>query len=658
MMNCVLKPYLGIFCNVYIDDIIVYSRSKQEHTEHLAKVFRSALSNADLKINEKQGDFFQPKVVFLGRVFDGATKSTKQESVHRISTLTKPHDLHSLRVFLGLAGHFRAFITDFAKMTKCLTELTKKDVTFICSDECEEVYQELVRRISSDPVLTLPDFSLPFEMNTDASHYGTGAVLYQRHCSSPLNRQLRVVGYYSYTFNATQLNYSTTEKEALAVLMAVLYFRSYIDGRKFKLYTDHQALTYLLSPSEPRGKLARWINELQQYDFEVIHRAGSGLTDADALSRLAVEVPHEVLNVTKLWEGCERLQFANGRFVVPETLVPKVLHMYHDTPDSGGHDGFWRTYNKLLQRFTWNNMKRDVDNYVRSCHLCQVNKAMYRPRPDALVLPLHSDTPFKVVHVDFAELKKKSEGVRQTQSFVVAIDQCTRMVAARPGKEDTNSVIALLDRAMFSELKVVVSDNGRALMSNKFQQWADSRGVVLRHCSPYHPQANGLAERVIRDIKQFMSMYPNFRGGWKCCLEAAVAHQNRTHTTSLRCSPHFAAYGEVPKLSADQELGISDKLQLTERPKTIEERSRYRAAMKRQFDKRHHGHIPDIKLNDFELVTKGLPGTDVQILGPFQVVKTCVQQGLLKTVGYMNSGQLEIAAVSNIIPYHPRRGET
>lgn len=432
MMNSVLKPHLGVFCNVYIDDIIVYSRSKEEHSGHLGKVLQ-ALSDADLKINEKKSEFFKSKVVFLGRVFDGTTKSTKQESVQRIAKLTKPHDIHSLRVFLGLAGHFRSFIKDFSKMTKCLTELTKKQVPFVWTEDCERVYQELVRRISSDPILTLPDYSLPFEMNTDASNYGTGAVLYQRDLSSPPTQQLRVIGYYSYTFNPTQQNYSTTEKEALAVLMAVRYFRSYIDGRKFSLYTDHQALTHLLNMSEPRGKLARWVNELQQYDFDVFHREGSHLTDADALSRLAVEIPHGTVNLTRLWEGYESLHFKDGKFVVPDTLIPKVLHLYHDSPESGGHDGFWRTYNKLLKRFTWTNMKKDVEAYVKSCHLCQVNKAKYRPRPDELVLPDHSDKPFEVVHVDFAELKKKSSGVRKTQSFLIAIDQCTRMVAARPG---------------------------------------------------------------------------------------------------------------------------------------------------------------------------------------------------------------------------------
>lgn len=123
------------------------------------------------------------------------------------------------------------------------------------------------------------------------------------------------------------------------------------------------------------------------------------------------------------------------------------------------------------------------------------------------------------------------------------------MVAACPG-QDTNSVIALLGRAMFSQLKVLISDNGPTFLSKKLQQWADSRCVTLRRCPPFPLQANKMVEKVICDIKTLISIYPTFKGGWKCCLEAAVAHQNRTHTASFGCSPHFSAHGEVPMLPA------------------------------------------------------------------------------------------------------------
>ncbi|XP_064461877.1 uncharacterized protein LOC135372084 [Ornithodoros turicata] len=135
-----------------------------------------ALSNANLQINIKKSVWFSSSVVFLGRRIDGMTKTTKEESVEKIKHMTKPYDVHSLRVFLGLAGHFRAFVQDYAARTRSLTALLRKDVRFHWTTQCEAAYQDILAAITSNPILTLPDFKLPFELRTDASHFGTGAV--------------------------------------------------------------------------------------------------------------------------------------------------------------------------------------------------------------------------------------------------------------------------------------------------------------------------------------------------------------------------------------------------------------------------------------------------------------------------------------------------
>lgn len=657
IMNETLKSYLGIFCNVYIDDIIVYSKTREEHKKHLSLVL-NALSTACLKVNFKKSAFFQEKVVFLGRVFDGYTKSTKQESVDRISQLVKPYDVHSLRVFLGLAGHFRSFIKDYAIKTRCLTRLTQKGVPYQWDNDCENAYSDLVKLISSDPILCIPDFSLPFVLNTDASFYATGAVLYQK--PSDLNRQTHhVVGYYSYTLKPAEVNYSTTEKEALAVLKAVQYFRTYLEGSKFTLFTDHQALTHLLGMTQPRGRIARWVNYLQQFDFVISHRPGPLLTDADAMSRLLVpntlDSPMQV-NHAKLWEGTEDMKFINGRYYVPPTMISKILHLYHDTPESGGHDGFWRTYNKLVKRFKWPGMKDDVRSYIRSCHLCQTNKVKFKQPTDIMITTEHSNVPFEVIHLDFAELKKKGEGVKKTQAFLLAIDECTRMVTARAGREDANSVMTLLKADCFKHTKVLVCDNGPAFRSTKLSKWAEDQGITIKFCSPYHPAANGLAERAIRDTKQYIKMYPNFQGGWKCCLEAAVRHHNRSSTSALGCSPLFAASGTVPVLPADIELGLLDRLTLSETKKTGKEQEVYKNRMKKNFDRRHSNNIPDIQPGDYVLVRKGIGSSNDKFYGPFQVIKTASQHGILKTIWYLGvSKQTECASISNVFKYYTRR---
>lgn len=160
---------------------------------------------------------------------------------------------------------------------------------------------------------------------TDASHYAAGVILYQRDENGQPGRELKVIGYYSCTFTKPQENYTTTEKEALAVVMALRYFRSYLEGKHFKLFTDNQALTYLLELALPKGRIARWVSEIQQFSFDITHRPGQRHQDADALSRL--HVPQEIskgsVNLMQLWEGRKRWSCARGNSMFLKQKCPQ-----------------------------------------------------------------------------------------------------------------------------------------------------------------------------------------------------------------------------------------------------------------------------------------------------------------------------------------------
>ncbi|CAB0004062.1 unnamed protein product [Nesidiocoris tenuis] len=370
---------------VYIDDIVVGGRTLE-----------------DLK--------------FLGRTIDGNTKTTNQESVEKVKQMRRPSDLHSLRVFTGLTGHFRAFIKDYAKIVRPLDQLKSKGQEFIWSDEAEAAFQALKTAISSNPVLQLPDWKLEFELCTDASNYGCGAILYQRDPSKSKGQQLRVIGYYSHTFTKAECNFSVTDKEGLAVINAIKYFRTYLEGRRFTVHTDHQALSYILGIKEPKGRLGRWQVMLMGFDVLINHRSGKELEDADAISRLCIDHSAAIKSVERV----------NERISIRPENVPEILKAYHDDPDSGGHDGFLRTYMKLKSRFQWPKMKESILQYVRSCHVCQLTKFRFRPKPDTMVIPIRAKTPFEHIHIDFGELSKKKVGQKMTKSFLIAIDENSR----------------------------------------------------------------------------------------------------------------------------------------------------------------------------------------------------------------------------------------
>lgn len=169
------------------------------------------------------------------------------------------------------------------------------------------------------------------------------------------------------------------------------------------------------------------------------HRSGQELSDADAVSQLPVISSCENEESVKMWEGTEKLMPIGGKYI-PATLVRKLLELYHDSPESGGHDGFGRTYYKL-RRLIWPGMK-DIGYYIISCHECQI-KAKYKLKTDTMIFTLHPKVPFEAVHIDFAELKKKSEGVKKTQFFLVCIDECSGIVAVKQGRENAQKEEAM-----------------------------------------------------------------------------------------------------------------------------------------------------------------------------------------------------------------------
>lgn len=188
-----------------------------------------------------------------------------------------------------------------------------------------------------------------------------------------------------------------------------------------------------------------------------------------------------------------------------------------------------KTMYKLRQRFTWPGMCNDVRNYIRICHVCQLNKAKFKPKASKMFLAKHSTEPFHTVHLDFAELAKKSERVRRTKSFLVIIDEATRSCFARESKKSTEAVIHCLELLEhIDKIKIIISDNGRCFTSASFQAWLSGRGIRLITTSVYHPGGNGLAERKIRDLKNFMKMYENEIRSWKKRLDLAVTSSNNS----------------------------------------------------------------------------------------------------------------------------------
>ncbi|XP_025073445.1 uncharacterized protein LOC112552444 [Pogonomyrmex barbatus] len=279
LLDRVIGPELEPHAFAYLDDIIVASRTFAEYLQHLREVFRR-LRAARLRINRDKCRFCVPELRYLGHIVNRDGIKTDPEKTTAIADWPTPQTVKHIRQFLGVASWYRRFIKNFATVAAPLTTLTRKNTRWKWGEEEQGAFDALKNNLTTAPVLACPDFERPFTLQTDASTIGLGVVLTQYFPEGE-----RVIAYASRTLNGAEKNYSATELECLAVVWGIRKMRGYLEGYRFTVITDHQALKWLQQLESPSGRLGRWMFELQQYAFEIRYRKGALNRVADALSR-------------------------------------------------------------------------------------------------------------------------------------------------------------------------------------------------------------------------------------------------------------------------------------------------------------------------------------------------------------------------------------
>jgi hypothetical protein len=474
LMNRVFQPYLDQFVIVFIDDILVYSKSQEEHERHLRIVLQT-LQEKQLYAKFSKCEFWLEKVVFLGHVVSSEGIFVDPNKVEAVLNWSRPTNVAEIRSFLGLAGYYRRFVEGFSQIAAPLTHLTRKGVKFEWSNACEESFQELKQRLVTAPVLTIPSSSGGFVIYCDASRVGLGCVLMQHG---------RVVAYASRQLKQYEKNYPTHDLELAAVVFALKIWRHYLYGERCEIYTDHKSLKYLFTQKELNLRQRRWLELVKDYDCMINYHPGKANVVADALSRksmstlahlittqvhilqdlesMDIEVrmgtsdallaqlnlrptlleriigaqgkDHKLVKINEAVKKGERSKFSirsdgtllyDHRVCVPNDgeLRKEILEEAHCTTYTM-HPGSTKMYRNLREHFWWDGMKNDIAQFVARCLTCQQVKIEHQ-RPSGLLQLLSiPQWKWEQISMDFVSGLPRTR--RDHDSIWVIVDRLTK----------------------------------------------------------------------------------------------------------------------------------------------------------------------------------------------------------------------------------------
>ena len=585
---------------VYLDDIVIYSDTVEQHLKRMDLVF-AKIREAKLKLKPSKCQFLRKSVEYLGHVVSSNGVSTSPRVVQAVLEYAPPQDVSGVRRFLGLAGYYRPFVPGFSDIAEPLVNLTRKGVEFAWEEACESAFQRLKGLIVTAPVLHFPDFSVPFHLTTDASDVGIAGVL-----SQPVDGLDCPIGYFSSCLSRAQRNYSVTERECLAIVEAIKHFDMFLAGAPFVVHTDHRPLSYLQALKEPRGRLARWMLFLNSYEFDIQYKPGVDIPHADALSRgraervmttvLEPRWPPEVLReaqekdpvigrvlyLVRMGRECQggqeskkvrhllkqrkRLSVTEQgvlvvrspkgqlQVVLPAQFVREVLTTAHDAPVSG-HLGMDKTMEKVRDRFYWSTLFNDVSRFCRTCVSCQNRKDPVKARQAPLQEMPVPTRPFEWVSIDHTgPLPQTAAGNKYILVISCHFSKWIECIAV-PTME-AELVAEVMAREVVCRYGVPLrlhSDQGRSFEAAVIKNLCRSLGMEKSRTSSYHPQCNGETERFNSTVKTMLSHYVDQlnQRDWDVYLPFMLLAYRTSQHAVTKFSPYELVFCRSPHLPLD-----------------------------------------------------------------------------------------------------------
>ncbi|KAJ0667548.1 putative nucleotidyltransferase, Ribonuclease H [Helianthus annuus] len=602
-MVAIFQDMLETSMEVFMDDFSVYGTNFEKCLSNLDRMLKRCIET-NLMLNWEKCHFMVTEGIVLGHKVSREGIEVDRAKIDTISRLPPPTSVKSVRSFLGHAGFYRRFIKDFSKITRPMTRLLEKDVPFVFDEECIKAFDFLKEKLVSAPILVSPNWSLPFELMCDASDYAVGAVLGQR-----VDKHFHPIYYASKTLNDAQENYTTTEKELLAVVFAFDKFRSYLVLSKTTVFTDHSALRFLFQKKDAKPRLIRWILLLSEFDIEIKDKKGAENVAADHLSRLEdpkrEEVredsigdtfPHETIDFVSaeveglpwfsdlanylatgdlvrgmsyqqkkkllrearkyIWDDPYLFRIGGDRVlrrcVSKEDGLDILRHVHEGL--TGGHHGANVTAQKVFDSgFYWPTVVKDVVEFVRTCDRCQrtgnISSKDEMPQNPIQVLEI-----FDVWGIDFMGPFPSSSGNRY---ILVAIDYVSKWVEAQALPTNDARVVVRPLKKLFTRFgvpKAIISDRGTHFCNSAMEKALARYGVTHRLSTAYHPQTSGQVENANQGVKRILEKtVGKSRKDWSEKLDDAMWAFRTAYKTPLGTTPFMIVYGKACHLPVELE---------------------------------------------------------------------------------------------------------
>ncbi|SOV04806.1 uncharacterized protein UDID_17198 [Ustilago sp. UG-2017a] len=575
LMNNTFKDMLDRSIIIYLDDLLIYSSTLEQHQGHVSAVL-AHLRQAGLYAKAEKCQFSTSQTKFLGFVVSDQGVTMDPSKTEVITNWPVPKSVHDVQVFLGFCNFYRKFIPQYSRTAYPLTQLLRKEAQstpFAWNHAAQHAFEQLHSSFSTDTILHHFDPAQPIIVETDASDFAVAAVLSQSFDQGTRHP----IAFFSKKLDPAQLNYPIFDKEMFAIVAAFKHWRQYLEGAKFpvQVLTDHRSLEYFTTTKQLNRRQARWSELLSDFDFVIQYCPGVQAGLPDALTRLKLDITDKIREAlsSNSWTSALLEQAHLGSLPLGFTINSRNLLTYQDSvcvPDvddlrlliiqdrhnspSVGHPGCRKTLSLVRWSFFWPGLSKFVHTFVDSCETCRrIKAARHKPYGHLKSLPVPPH-PWSSISMDLIEQLPPSSGFT---AILIVVDRLTKMATfvLTTNTLDTPKLAKLFLRHVYSKHGLptsIVSDRGSEFTSHSWCSLSALLGIENHFSSAYHPQSDGQTECVNQVLEQYLRGYSNhLQTNWSDLLPLAEFSYNNAEHASTQLTPFFANYGYHPRFSFD-----------------------------------------------------------------------------------------------------------